>query len=113
MFNDSVVKILYRYLQNIFQVSFVFRQHQITSLTHTLLSTVKQLTQTCELIGISIDLDVISPNDAPGVETPVEGGIRVEELINAISKIEITAKYVLLRLASLILKMMLTTKHCI
>ena len=61
--------------------------HQITSLTHTLLSTVKQLTETCEVIGISIDLDVISPNDAPGVETPVEGGIRVEALIKAISKI--------------------------
>ena len=60
---------------------------QIISLTPLLLSTVKQLSQTCQHIGISIDLDVVDPKDAPGVQTPVKGGIMSEELINALSKI--------------------------
>lgn len=67
-------------------VSITFAE-QITHLTQLLLSTVKQLSQTCEVIGISIDLDVVDPKDAPGVETPVEGGIMAKALIKALSKI--------------------------
>jgi arginase len=37
--------------------------------------------------GISIDLDVISPEDAPGVGTPVAGGINGRELAQALRRI--------------------------
>ncbi len=67
-------------------VSVIFSD-QISSLTQLLLSTIKQLSLTCQSIGISIDLDVVDPKDAPGVETPVKGGIKAEELINAVSNI--------------------------
>ena len=60
---------------------------QISNLTQLLSSTVTQLSQRCEFIGISIDLDVVDPKDAPGVETPVDGRINAEELIKAISAI--------------------------
>ena len=60
---------------------------KINNLSQLLSSTVTQLSQRCELIGISIDLDVVDPKDAPGVETPVDGGIRADELIEAISAI--------------------------
>lgn len=65
----------------------VISSDQISSLTQLLFSTIKQLSHTCEYIGISIDLDVVDPKDAPGVETPAKDGIRAEELINAISTI--------------------------
>jgi len=67
-------------------VSVIFSD-QISSLTQLLLSTIKQLSLTCQSIGISIDLDIVDPKDAPGVETPVKGGIKTEELINAVSNI--------------------------
>jgi len=35
--------------------------------------------------GVSIDLDVIDPRDAPGVNTPEKGGIRWQELQQALS----------------------------
>ena len=60
---------------------------QIIDFPQLLISAVKQLSQSCQYIGISIDLDVVDPIDAPGVETPVKGGIKAEELINAISGI--------------------------
>lgn len=60
---------------------------KISNLSQLLSSTVDQLSQRCELIGISLDLDVVDPKDAPGVETPVDGGIRAEELIKAITAI--------------------------
>ncbi len=37
--------------------------------------------------GISIDLDVLDPRDAPGVNTPEKGGIRWQELQQALSVI--------------------------
>jgi arginase len=37
--------------------------------------------------GISIDLDVISPEDAPGVGTPVAGGITGRDLAHALRRI--------------------------
>jgi arginase len=67
-------------------VSVIFSD-QISSLTQLLLSTIKQLSLTCQSIEISIDLDIVDPKDAPGVETPVKGGIKTEELINAVSNI--------------------------
>ena len=41
----------------------------------------------CQSIEINIDLDIVDPKDAPGVETPVKEGIMAEELINAVSEI--------------------------
>ncbi len=67
-------------------VSITF-SNQIANLTQLLSSTVRQLSLSCELIGISIDLDFIDPEDAPGVETAVRHGIKAEALIHAMSKI--------------------------
>ncbi len=61
---------------------------QISNLPKLLSSAITQLSQRCEFIGISIDMDVVNPNDAPGVETPVVGGIRAKELIKAILAIQ-------------------------
>jgi arginase len=60
---------------------------QIDNLAELLITTVKQLSDTCQYIGISIDLDVVDPQDAPGVETPVGDGVKAETLIHAISNI--------------------------
>ena len=46
-----------------------------------------KLSMTCHTVGISIDLDVIYPEDAPGVETPAKGGIKAKELLTALSSI--------------------------
>ena len=37
--------------------------------------------------GISIDLDVVSPADAPGVGTPVAGGLGASELAHALERV--------------------------
>lgn len=37
--------------------------------------------------GISLDLDAIHPNDAPAVGSPVPGGIRASQLLNAMTKL--------------------------
>ena len=37
--------------------------------------------------GISIDLDVVSPADAPGVGTPVAGGLKADELAQALERV--------------------------
>jgi arginase len=37
--------------------------------------------------GISIDLDVVTPEDAPGVGTPVAGGLAGGELVRALRQI--------------------------
>lgn len=39
----------------------------------------------CDLIGVSIDLDAVDPRDAPGVTVPVTHGIRLKELLGALS----------------------------
>lgn len=60
---------------------------QINGLTQVLIKTINKLSRSCELIGISLDLDFIDPEDAPGVETPAQGGIKAEELLAALSMI--------------------------
>lgn len=42
----------------------------------------EDLLSRCDIIGISLDLDAISPDDAPAVETPVKNGIASERLIS-------------------------------
>lgn len=45
--------------------------------------TVSYLTQRCDGIHLSFDLDVIDPRDSSGVGTPVDGGIYLEQNIEA------------------------------
>ncbi|MGZ5012281.1 MAG: arginase [Methylobacter sp.] len=60
---------------------------QINGLSQVLIKAIDKLSRSCEVIGISLDLDFIDPADAPGVETPVQGGIKAEELLTALSMI--------------------------
>jgi arginase len=60
---------------------------QITRLSQVLIKAVDKLSLSCQTIGISIDLDFIDPEDAPGVETPAPGGIKAEQLLEALSLI--------------------------
>lgn len=45
----------------------------------------ERLAHRCDRIGISLDLDAVDPGDAPGVETPVAGGIRGLALTTALA----------------------------
>jgi arginase len=65
---------------------------QITHLAQTLQAAIEQLSQTCLMIGISLDLDFIDPIDAPGVETPAPGGFRAAELMAALRSVNRHAK---------------------
>ena len=47
---------------------------------------VQRLSKRCTKVGLSIDLDVLDPRDAPGVATPVAKGIRSAGLIHALKK---------------------------
>lgn len=61
---------------------------QIHDFEHLLVQAVEKLNHSCDAIGISIDLDFIRPEDAPGVETPVAGGVSAQALLNALSQIK-------------------------
>jgi arginase len=60
---------------------------RINGLSQALIKAIDKLSLSCEVIGISLDLDFIDPEDAPGVETPVQGGIKAGELLEALSLI--------------------------
>ena len=60
---------------------------QINGLVPLLINAIDKLSQSCETIGISIDMDIIDPEDAPGVETPAHGGIKAKELLAALESI--------------------------
>jgi len=60
---------------------------QIDGLTQVLIKAIDKLSLSCQVIGISIDLDFIDPDDAPGVETPAQSGIKAEELLKALALI--------------------------
>jgi arginase len=60
---------------------------QINRIDAALIKAIDKLSLSCQRIGISIDLDVIDPEDAPGVETPAPGGIKAIELLEALSLI--------------------------
>jgi arginase len=61
--------------------------NRINGLAQVLIKAVDKLSLSCQAIGISIDLDFIDPEDAPGVETPAQDGIKAIELIEALSLI--------------------------
>jgi arginase len=62
--------------------------NQMNGVVPALIKAVNKLSMTCHTVGISIDLDVIDPADAPGVETPVKDGIKAKELLTALSLIK-------------------------
>lgn len=66
------------------------------SATHGLLKVlrgaVNRLSFSGKKLVVSIDLDVIDLVDAPGVETPAQGGIKAEVLLNSLSAISRHAK---------------------
>lgn len=68
-------------------VTIVFAE-QIHDFAPLLVQAVEQLSHRCDRIGISIDLDFLRPEDAPGVETPVGGGISAQALLDALSLIK-------------------------
>jgi arginase len=57
---------------------------QVNGLAPVLIKAIDKLSLSCQAIGISIDLDLIDPEDAPGVETPALGGINARELLAAL-----------------------------
>lgn len=61
---------------------------QISDFSQILLAAIEQLSSTCRMIGISLDLDLIDPEDAPGVETPVPGGIKAAALLAALAAVK-------------------------
>jgi arginase len=67
-------------------VEIVFAE-RITDFSQTVQAAIGRLDRTCHAIGITLDLDLIAPEDAPGVETPVPGGIRAAELIAALASV--------------------------
>ncbi|MGR9014180.1 MAG: arginase [Gammaproteobacteria bacterium] len=67
-------------------VKIVFAR-QIDGLGQALTKAIDKLSRSCQVIGISIDLDFIDPEDAPGVETPAKDGIKAVELLKALSLI--------------------------
>jgi len=68
------------------KVEIIFAE-QIDGLAQVLTKAIDKLSLSCRVIGISIDLDFIDPDDAPGVETPAQGGIKAEELLKALALI--------------------------
>lgn len=60
----------------------------LTDFVPSLVDAIAKLSQSCDKIGISIDLDCIDPQDAPGVETPVSFGIRAQVLLQALVQIK-------------------------
>ena len=55
------------------------------ALSKVLQHAVHALQQRCTRIGLSIDLDVMDPRDAPAVATPVRQGIRRAQLLSALN----------------------------
>jgi ornithine--oxo-acid transaminase len=51
--------------------------------------------------GVSIDLDAIDPNDAPGVTVPVLGGLRGDDLIRALHRLRDTPALLGIEIAEL------------
>jgi len=52
----------------------------------------KQLIDRCDVIGISLDLDILDPFEAPAVETPVANGLKKTHLLMILENIKGYAK---------------------
>ncbi len=66
---------------------------QISNFKQTFLAAYQNLNQSCSHIGISLDLDLIDPDDAPAVATPEPCGIKASELLDALSSIQGHSKW--------------------
>ncbi len=60
-----------------------------------------RVSQNTVAYGLSIDLDAIDPNDAPGVGSPEKNGLNAEELIDALNKQEFNDDFIGLEIAEL------------
>ena len=69
------------------QVVFANQINYHNNFKQQLLAAVRELSLSCQTIGISLDLDCIDPEDAPGVNTPVAKGVRALQLLNALQSI--------------------------
>ena len=58
------------------------------SLQSSLIQAVKTATEGTQGFGLTIDIDVIDPEDAPFVATPVSGGIRAEDLAHELGNMQ-------------------------
>lgn len=67
--------------------------NQISDFSQTLLAAVEYLSKRCGTIGVTLDLDLIDPEDAPGVETPVPGGLKATALLEALALVKRHAKF--------------------
>ncbi len=45
------------------------------------------VSQKTRAFGVSLDLDAICPEEAPGVGSPVEGGLRAKDLLEVLSSL--------------------------
>jgi arginase len=59
----------------------------IADFPQQLTQAVQRLSNSCDTIGLSVDLDFVRPEDAPGVETPVPGGISAQALLAGLAQI--------------------------
>lgn len=66
---------------------------QISNFKQSFLAAYQKLNQSCSHIGISLDLDLIDPGDAPAVATPVPSGIKASVLLDALSSIQGHSKW--------------------
>ena len=56
-------------------------------IAQTLQTAVKKLSETCDYIALSIDLDAFSDNAAPAVGSPVPGGFTPDEILPVLAEI--------------------------
>ena len=66
------------------QVYTMERIKQVGGLSLLMRLVIRRMSQRCHHYGLSIDLDGIDPNDAPGVGTPVAGGLSGVALCRAL-----------------------------
>ncbi|MBL4623243.1 MAG: arginase family protein [Immundisolibacteraceae bacterium] len=62
--------------------------------TDTLMAAMQDLCSRCDTVGISIDMDAIDPSQAPGVATPVNKGLNLDSLCEALKQIARNKQFV-------------------
>lgn len=66
---------------------FTMRDIRQRGLEQVLRQAINYLKQRTDVLGISLDLDAITPQDAPGVNTPVMGGLSATSLLASLQKL--------------------------
>ncbi|MCH9699520.1 MAG: arginase family protein [Gammaproteobacteria bacterium] len=65
----------------------VITDNQFTDFKQTFKQCFQGLDRTCTHIGISLDIDLINPDNAPAVATPVSGGVSDSVILQCLSEI--------------------------